>query len=161
VPRGTDMSGVGGAAVFARELSRRYGAMLWVPALLTALWIFVSTQIGIVESFARHVTEMLWTGGVRPAGAGIGRVYYPVLGLLVAVGGAAMTVAPPLTVILIGANVAALNFAVLSVHTVSLNRALLPAALRPPRWREAVVLLGGLGFAALVARVTARLLLSV
>jgi hypothetical protein len=57
--------------------------------------------------------------------------------------------------------VAALNFAVLSVHTVSLNRALLPAALRPPRWREAVVLLGGLGFAALVARVTARLLLSV
>jgi len=161
VPRGTDMSGVGGAAVFARELSRRYGAMLWVPALLTALWIFVSTQIGIVESFARHVTEMLWTGGVRPAGAGIGWVYYPVLGLLVAMGGAAMTVAPPLTVILIGANVAALNFAVLSVHTVSLNRALLPDALRPPRWREAVVLLGGLGFAALVARVTVGLLLSV
>jgi len=38
--------------------------------------------------------------------------------------------------------------------------ALLPDALRPPRWREAVVLLGGLGFAALVARVTVGLLLS-
>jgi len=161
VPRGTDMSGVGGAAVFARELARRYGAMLWVPALLTALWIFFSTQVGIVEGFARHVTEMLWTGGARPATAGAGWVYYPVLGLLVLAGGVAMTVAPALTVILIGANVAALNFAILSFHTVSVNRALLPAALRPPWWREAIVLLGGLGFAALVARVAARALLAI
>jgi hypothetical protein len=161
VPRGTDMSGVGGAAVFARELARRYGAVLWVPALLTALWIFFSTQVGIVEGFARHVTEMLWTGGARPAGGGAGWIYYPVLGLLALAGASAMTVAPPLTVILIGANVAALNFAILSVHTVSLNRALLPATLRPPWWREAIVLLGGLGFAVLVARVAARALLSV
>jgi hypothetical protein len=161
VPRGTDMSGVGGAAVFARELARRYGAVLWVPALLTALWIFFSTQVGIVEGFARHVTEMLWTGGVRSAGGGAGWIYYPVLGLLALAGALAMTVAPPLTVILIGANVAALNFAILSVHTVSLNRALLPAALRPPWWREAIVLLGGLGFAALVARVAARVLLAI
>src|SRR5262245_20836324 len=115
VPRGTDMSGVGGAAVFARELARRYGSMLWVPALLTALWIFFSTQIGIVEGFARHVTEMLWTGGVRPAGAGIGWVYYPVLGLLVLIGGAAVKVALRLPVILIVAHQAVANFAILSV----------------------------------------------
>jgi hypothetical protein len=161
VPRGTDMSGVGGAAVFARELARRYGAVLWVPALLTALWIFVSTQVGIVEGFARHVTEMLWTGGAPSVRGGAGWVYYSVLGVLAVAGAVAMTVAPPLTVILIGANVAALNFAILSVHTVSVNRALLPAALRPPWWREGIVLLGGLGFAALVARVAARVLLSV
>jgi len=55
--------------------------------------------------------------------------------------------------------VAALNFAVLSFHTLRLNRALLPEPLRPPRWREAVVALGGLAFALLVARVLARLLL--
>src|SRR5262245_65950243 len=119
VPRGTDMSGVGGAAVFARELARRYGSMLWVPALLTALWIFFSTQIGIVEGFARHVTEMLWTGGVRPAGAGIGWGYYPVLGLLVLIGGGAMTVAAPIGVVLNGANVAALDLTILAVRTVT------------------------------------------
>ena len=161
VPRGSDMSGFGGAAVLARELARRYGAMLWVPALLTALWIFFSTQVGIVEDFARHVTEMLWTGGVRPGTAGAGWIYYPVLALFVLAGGAAMTAAPPLTLILIGANVAALNFAILSVHTVSLNRVLLPRPLRPPRWREVVILLGGLGFALLAGRVLARLLLAV
>jgi hypothetical protein len=149
VPRGTDMGGFGAGAVFARQLARRYGAMLWLPALLTALWIFFSTQVGIVEGFARHVTEMLWTGGVRPGTAGPGWLYYPVLALFVVAGCLAMTVAEPLTLIVISANVAALNFAVLSFHTLSLNRALLPEALRPPRWREAVVALGGLGFAGL------------
>ena len=63
-----------------------------------------------------------------------------------------------LTLILIGANVAALNFAVLSFHTLCLNRALLPEPLRPPLWREVVVALGGLAFAGLVGRVLARVL---
>jgi hypothetical protein len=149
VPRGTDMGGFGAGAVFVRELARRHGALLWLPALLTAFWIFFSTQAGIAEGFARHVTEMLWTAGMRPGTAGPGWVYYPVLALFVVAGCLAMTVAEPLTLIVISANVAALNFAVLSFHTLALNRALLPEALRPPRWREAVVALGGLGFAGL------------
>ena len=149
IPRGTDMGGFGAGATFARQLARRYGAVLWLPALLTAFWIFFSTQAGIVEGFARHVTEILWTGGIR---MGIGRpgwLYHPVLALFVVVGCLAMSAAEPLTLIVISANVAALNFAVLSFHTLRLNRALLPEALRPPRWREAVVALGGLGFVAL------------
>ena len=155
LPRGAEVGGPGSAVVFARGLARRYGTLLWLPALLTALWIFFSTQVGIVEGFARHVTEMLWTGGVRPATAGPARVFYPVLALFVLAGGVAMTVAEPLTLILVGANVAALNFAILSLHTIRLNRALLPAPLRPSRWREAVVALGGLGFTALAALATA------
>ncbi|MGH7315063.1 MAG: hypothetical protein ACREJS_02260, partial [Candidatus Rokuibacteriota bacterium] len=55
-------------------------------------------------------------------------------------------------------NVAALNFAVLSFHTLRLNRALLPRPLRPPLWREAVVALGGLGFAVLAALAAAACL---
>ena len=159
VPRHTDVSGLGAGAVFARELARRYGAVLWMPALLTALWIFFSTQVGIAEGFARHVTEMLWTAGARPGAQGPAWLFYPVLALFVAAGGLAMTRAAPLTLILIGANVAALNFAVLSFHTLRLNRALLPEPLRPPRWREAVVALGGLAFALLVVRVLAQVLL--
>jgi hypothetical protein len=153
VPPGTDMGGFGAGAVFARELARRYGALLWLPALLTTLWIFFSTQVGIVEGFARNVTEMLWTAGVRPAGAGW--VYYPVLALFALAGCLAMTMGDPLTVIVIGANVAALNFAVLSFHTLRLNRALLPDALRAPLWREVVVAGGGLGFALLALLATA------
>jgi hypothetical protein len=149
VPPGTDMGGFGAGAVFARELTRRYWALLWLPALLTTLWIFFSTQVGIIEGFARNVTEMLWTAGVRPATAGAGWVYYPVLVLFVLAGGLAMTVADPLTLIVIGADIAAVNFAVLSFHTLRLNRALLPEVLRPPLWREVVVAAGGTGFAVL------------
>lgn len=151
VPRGTDMGGFGAGAAFARALTRRYGTMLWLPVLLTTLWIFVSSQVGIVEGFARHVTEMLWTGGVRPGTASAGWLYYPVLALFVLAGALAMTAAEPLTLIVISANVAAVNFAILSFHTLRLNRALLPEPLRPPRWREAVVALGGLFFALLAA----------
>jgi hypothetical protein len=149
LPPGTDVGGFGAGAVFARELARRYWDLLWLPALLTALWIFFSTQVGIAESFARSVTEMLWTAGVRPAGAGVGWIYYPVLGTFVLAGCLAMTVADPLTLIVIGADIAALNFAVLSFHTLRLNRVLLPEPLRPPRWREGVLAAGGLGFALL------------
>ena len=142
---GTDMGGFGAGAVLARELARRYWALLWLPALLTALWIFFTSQVGIAEAFARNVTEMLWTAGGSPAGAGW--VYYGALGVFTLAGGFAMTCAEPLTLIVIGANIAALNFAVLSFHTLRLNRALLPAPLRPPRWREAVLAAGGIAFA--------------
>src|SRR5258705_11979496 len=153
VPAGTDMGGFGAGAVFARELTRRYSALLWLPALLTTLWIFFSTQVGIVEGFTRNVTERLWTGRVRPVSGG--RVYSPGPALFVLAGCLAMTVADPLTLIVIGADIAAVNFAVLSFHTLRLNRALLPEALRPPRWREAVVAVGGIGFAVLALLATA------
>jgi hypothetical protein len=149
------MGGFAAGAVFARELTRRYWALLWLPALLPTLWIFFSTQVGIVEGFARNVTEILWTAGIRPATAGAGWVYYPLLALFVLAGSLAMTVADPLTMIVIGADIAAVNFAVLSFHTLRLNRALLPEPLRPPRWREAVVAAGGTGFAVLALLATA------
>jgi hypothetical protein len=101
---------------------------------------------------------MLWTAGVRPGARGPAWLFFPVLALFVLAGGLALTRAAPLTLILVGANVAALNFAVLAFHTLCLNRALLPEPLRPPLWREVVVALGGLAFAGLVGRVLARVL---
>jgi len=156
ISHGADMTGAGAAVALSRALARRHGTVLWLPALITALWIFFSTQVGIVEAFARNVTEMLWTGGVRPAAGSPAILYYPVLGVIALAGCFAITVAGPLTLVLIGANVAAVNFVLLSFHTLRLNRALLPEALRAPRWREAIVALGGLGFALLVLRVLAR-----
>jgi hypothetical protein len=58
--------------------------------------------------------------------------------------------------VLIGANVGALGFVMLSAHTLWANRRLLPRALRPSLWREALVVACGLFFAMLVARVLAR-----
>ena len=61
----------------------------------------------------------------------------------------ASTLADPLSLILIGANLAALNFAFLAFHTLWVNRTLLPRELRPPLWRQAALLVCGCFFAGL------------
>ncbi len=153
---GSEMGGPGAAAVLPRALGERYGLALWLLALVTGLWIFFSTQLGIVEGFARSVTDILWAGGAARWAGGGGRLYYSVLSVFTVAGCAAMTVAEPLTLILIGANVAAFNLAVLAFHTLWLNRTLLPTELKPSLWREAAVALCGLFFAALVFAVLTR-----
>jgi len=88
-----------------------------------------------------------------PGAEGAARgIYYAVLVAFTAAGCVAMTLADPFRLILIGANVAALNFVVLSAHTVWINRALLPLELRPSLWREIGVLACGAFFAALLAK---------
>ena len=149
------MGGPGVGAVLARALGERYGGTLWLLALLTALWIFFSTQLGMVEGFSRSVTDMLWAGGAARGGV-TGQLYYSVLGLFTAAGCAAMTLAEPLTLILIGANVAAFNLAALAFHTLWLNRTVLPRELRPSLLAEAAVTLCGLFFAALLVGALGR-----
>ena len=153
---GSEMGGPGAAAVLPRAMGDRYGLGLWLLALLTALWIFFSTQLGIIEGFTRSVTDIFWAGGAARREGGAGRLYYLVLSVFTVVGCAAMTAGEPLTLILIGANVAAFNLAVLAFHTLWLNRTLLPPELRPALWREVVVALCGLFFLALVVSVLIR-----
>jgi hypothetical protein len=155
----TDMGGPGAAAVLARALGRQHIA-LWLLALLTGFWILFATQVGITAGFARSVTDILWTSGVRPGNAGTtgsaNTLYGATLAVFALAGCGAMTVAEPLSLILIGANLAAVNLVILAFHTLWVNRRLLPPELRPSLWREGAVAAGGLFFGLLVARVAAR-----
>ena len=107
--------------------------------------------------FTRSVTDILWTAVARSRAPGrelgAGGLYYSVLVAFAIAGCLAMTLADPLRLIVIGANVAALNLVVLSLHTVWVNRALLPRELRPSLWREIGVLACGVFFAALLVQV--------
>jgi len=150
-------AGMGAPAWLARAVGWRYGIEVWTLVLLTGFAILALTQLGIVEGFARNVTDILWTARARsnPPGSegAAGGLYYAVLVAFTAAGCAAMTLADPFRLILIGANVAALNFVLLSLHTVWINRALLPRELRPSLWREVGVLACGALFATLLAKV--------
>jgi hypothetical protein len=141
----------------AQAMGWRYGFVVWTLVLLTGFAILALTQVGIVEGFARSATDILWTARARrraPGAEGSARgLYYAVLLTFTVAGCAAMTLADPFRLILIGANVAALNFVVLSLHTIWVNRALLPRELRPSLWRELGVLACGAFFAALLAKV--------
>jgi hypothetical protein len=148
LPRGTPMGGDGAGAVLAHALGQRH-PILWVLALLTGFWILFSTQLGITAGFARSLTDILWTSGAAGGRGGAGALYHGALVVFTVAGAVAITLAEPLSLILIGANLAAVNFALLAFHTLWVNRTLLPRELRPPLWREAALLACGLFFAGL------------
>ncbi len=68
-------------------------------------------------------------------------VYYSILAVFAVWGCVALNLAQPLTLIIIGANVAGFTFLLESLHTLVVNRKFLPPALRPPWWREVSVVL--------------------
>jgi Mn2+/Fe2+ NRAMP family transporter len=150
-------SGFASPTWLAQAVGWRSGLVLWTLALLTGFAVLGLTQVGIAVGFARIVTDILWTAWARTRPVGRSApsrgLYYMVLVGYVAVGCVAMTAGDPFRLIVIGANVAALNFVALSIHTVWLNRALLPAELRPSLWREIGVLACGAFFAALLVQV--------
>jgi hypothetical protein len=159
VPRGANVLGAAAPVALAQGLVVAGDLWLWFPTLLAGFWIFFSTQRGVAEGFSRSVTEMLWAGSDRArawAGERPARLYHGVLALFGGAGALALLLGDPLRLIVIGANVGALGFVVLSVHTLWVNRTLLPRPLRPALWQEAGVVVCGLFFAWLVARALAR-----
>ena len=148
LPTSTPMGGDGAGAVLAGALGERH-MVLWMLALLTGFWILFSTQLGVATGFVRSVTDVLWTSGMANGRRGVARLYYGTLTLFAAAGAGALTLADPLALVLIGANLAAVNFTILALHTLWVNRTLLPRELRPPLWRQVALLVCGVFFATL------------
>ncbi|HXJ78531.1 MAG TPA: Nramp family divalent metal transporter [Candidatus Methylomirabilis sp.] len=157
VPPHTAMAGPGIGTVLAHAIGQHHGLFLGFLTLVTGLGILVSTQVGVTSGFARSVTDILWTSGSREgAAAGASRLYYSVLAVFTLAGCLTLPLADPFSLVLIGANLAAVNFVILAFHTLWVNRRLLPPELRPRLWREAAVAACGIFFAALVAQVMIR-----
>jgi hypothetical protein len=149
IPPGTTMGGYGIGAYQAQALAEHYGPVLWFLTLLNSFWILFSTQLGNTEGFARVTTDIFWASNDRTRawrGGNVRTVYYSALLAFAAWGCVAIALTDPLTLILIGANVAAWNLVILSAHTLVVNRKFLPRELRPPLWREAGLALSGLFF---------------
>jgi hypothetical protein len=109
---------------------------------------FVSPLLG-EWSLPPAANWILLAGLAAYSGAGgTPTIYYSALLALALSGCAAIALADPLTLILIGANVAGGNLVLLSFHTLRVNRKFLPRGVRPRLWREIGVLLCGLFFAA-------------
>ncbi len=146
IPRGTKLEGFGIAAYQAEYLSRVGGEAMWFVTLLVGFWVLYSTQLGITDCFTRMVTDILWSGSKRVRsfrGGEIRSVYYGVL-LLFSFWGVFLLLSglKPMFLIVVGANVAALNFVVLGVHALIVNHRFLPRELRPSLLETVVVLLG-------------------
>jgi hypothetical protein len=161
VPAGTTMGGWAVADLQASAIAERHGRIFWHLTLMTGFWVLFKTQLGQSDGLVRTLTDMLWCGSARlrqRSGVDVRRMYYTILAVFVVWGCIALNLAQPLTLVVIGANVAGLNFVFLSVHTLVVNRRVLPRELKPPLWREVMVALCALFFGGfVVATVLSRL----
>jgi len=161
VPAGTMMGGWAVADLQASAIAERHGRIFWHLTLLTGFWVLFKTQLGQSDGLVRTLTDMLWSGSARlrrRSGVDVRRMYYSILAVFVIWGCIALNLAQPLTLVVIGANVAGLNFVFISVHTLVVNRRVLPRELRPPVWREIMVALCALFFGGfVVATILSRL----
>jgi hypothetical protein len=159
VPAGASLGGWAVANLQASEVQRDHGPLHGLLAMLCGVWVLFSTQLGVVDGLPRSITDMLWSGSAavrRWRGGDIRAVYFAVLALFAIWGCVALNLAQPLTLIVLGANVAALNLVCLSLHTLMLNRRVLPAALRPSPAREAGLLCCAVFYGAFAAAALAR-----
>ena len=153
LPHGRELRGLAVAAEIALGLSRISGHSLWIMTLLCGFWILYSSQLGNMDILVRTVTDNLWTGSRRVRqwrGGDIRRVYYTLLAMNVVWGLVALQVTQPIFLFQLGANVAALTTAMLSFHTLYVNRRFLPQPLRPPMWRQAALVLCGVFYSTFV-----------
>lgn len=141
---GTNPNQWGIAAMQAEAIAKVWGPAFWFLTLLNGFWILFSTQLGQTESFVRTVTDILWVGSERVrnwSGGDVRKIYYTILVLFAGLGMVLINFAPPLTLIVIGAFISGVNFVFLAAHTLYVNRKFLPEGVRPPAWRQAVLVL--------------------
>ncbi len=139
LPSGTNIQGLGMAAALASAVGTRSGAAAGAVVAMLAAWILFKTQLDIIESMVRSITDIVWTGSRRARELSRGDVrvvYYGALGLVCLWGIFALRLAQPIMLLMLAANIAGMVFTIASLHLLYLNTRLLPHALRPPLWRR-------------------------
>jgi hypothetical protein len=159
VPAGTVAGEWAVANLQAQGVAAAHGQLFWYLTLVCGLGILFSTQLGIVDGLPRATTDIMWAASPHLRKTGDVRIiYYGVLAAFAIWGCIALNLARPLTLIIIGANAAAVIFVVESIHTIVVNRQVLPRELRPALWREACLVLCALFYGTFVAAVVMGLL---
>ena len=149
IPFGTEFVNQFGTAVYQAQyiVWATGNEFLWNITLLVGFWILFSTQLGVTDAFVRMLTDIVWTGSDSETNSqeDVRFIYYGIL-LAFSVSGIGILFleVDPLFLILLGANMAGLNMAIICLHTLYVNRKFLPPELKPPLWREIVVVLGAI-----------------
>jgi hypothetical protein len=154
LPAGSNIEGLGISAALAAGVGTTAGPLLAGAIAFLGAWILFKTQLDIVEGMARSITDILWTGSASVRewrGGDVRALYYAVLGLIVLWGVIAMGLAAPIVLLKLGANIAGVVFIIASLHVLYVNTRLLPAHVRPPMWRRAMLVAMALFYCFFVA----------
>jgi len=110
VTAGSDIKGLGIAAVLAQAVASREGAIFGGMIAVLAVWILFKVQLDVLEGMTRAITDILWTGSKRIRawrGGDVRVVYYTVLSVILVWGIIALRLTQPVFLLALGANAAA------------------------------------------------------
>src|SRR5262245_25761039 len=142
IPHGENLQGLGAGAYQAMYLKQIWSGF-WFLTLFNGFWILFKTQLGNTDVLVRTVTDALWMSNDKLRswkGGKIQWVYYCILACFTVWAFLAIRMASPMTLFKLLANIAGLVLAIAGVQIFWVNRRFLPRAVRPPLWREILLL---------------------
>jgi hypothetical protein len=128
----------------------QYRTILWASTLLVGFLVLAPGQIMAADQIARRWTDIIWTTNPRVQRLGGNKVKYIYYGILAlyAVWGSIVILKrfSPLLIATIGAGLQNVAIGVASLHTLAVNRTLLPRELRPNWFMQAGLVFCGVVF---------------
>ena len=161
--RNTTVEGHRVAAMMAEGMASRhpeFSQWLWILTLLCGFAVLAPGQVSVGDQIARRWTDIIWTVSRRARrvqGGDVRRVYYGILAIYGVWGLVALSLFNPLQIAKIGAVLGNLALGVSALHSLYINRCLLPRPLQPSLWLQFGVLLCGLFFIGATVLVLATL----
>ena len=137
-----------------------FSQWLWILTLLCGFAVLAPGQVSVGDQIARRWTDIIWTVSRRARrvqGGDVRRVYYGILAIYGVWGLVALSLFNPLQIAKIGAVLGNLALGVSALHSLYINRCLLPRPLQPSLWLQFGVLLCGLFFIGATVLVLATL----
>ena len=128
--------GMPAAAMTARGIADQYGEVFWFLTLLCGFIVLSPGQISDIDNIVRRWTELIWTGSGRVRhmqGNQVKYIYYSIMVIYFFWGLIALRLTPnPLFLAVVTGALRNLGLSATALHTLYINRKLLPEPLRPP-----------------------------
>jgi len=142
----------GAAVQQAKGIASVGGPAFYYITVFCGFLILFATQLGAIEILPRRWTDLAWTGFPsfrRLSHSTVSRIYYAIIALYV--GWCLLIVASgvrsPFMLVVLMANLGLFPIIPTFLLTIIVNRKFLPRELRPPVWREVMLVLGACCYA--------------
>jgi hypothetical protein len=138
---GVEVAGHAAAAMTARGIADRSGEIYWYLTLLCGFIVLAPGQMSDIDGVVRRWTDVIWTGSLRARkleGHQVRNIYYTILLGYVIWGLIALRLTPnPLVLAIFAGTLRNIGLGFTCLHSLYVNRYLLPRELRPPWYWQA------------------------
>ena len=168
LPRGTEASSWVAAGMTAEGVREHVGAawgassghIFWYMTMLCGFLVLAPSMAGSADGVVRRWVDVFWTSSARLRKLDHGKIRWVYFGVLICYatfGMIVLSIAPPLDLLKIAANIFNYALGVSCLHTLVVNVTLLPPGLKPGWFMRIGLFCGGLFFLLLAVITTLNL----